>query len=127
MPVGHLHFLFGRMFIHFCSFLIRLLCVFFFFFLMGIIPLLVRSFTNYFSYSIGCFFLLIFKLIFVGVQLLYHVVLVSAVQQSESALLYIYPLIFGFLSHLDHHRAMSRIPCVKQCDLIYYLFYTWYQ
>ena len=77
---------------------------------MGIIPLLVRSFTNYFSYSIGCVFLLIFKLIFVGVQLLYHVVLVSAVQQSESALLYIYPLIFGFLSHLGHHIALSRVP-----------------
>ena len=37
--------------------------------------------------------------------------LVSAVQQSESALcVYISPL-FGFPSHLGHHRALSWVPC----------------
>ena len=25
--------------------------------------------------------------------------------------IYIYPLFFGFLSHLGHHRALSRVPC----------------
>ena len=25
--------------------------------------------------------------------------------------IYTYPLIFGFPSHLGHHRALSRVPC----------------
>ena len=36
----------------------------------------------------------------------------------------IHPLFFGFPSHLGHHRALSRIPCVIQQVLISYLFYT---
>ena len=44
--------------------------------------------------------------------------LVSGVQQSESAVsIYIYthtPSFFGFLSHLGHHRALSRLPCAAQ-------------
>ena len=45
------------------------------------------------------------KLIFMRVELLYNVVLVSSVQQSESAVcIQTYPL-FGFPSHLSHHRA----------------------
>ena len=35
---------------------------------------------------------------------------------------YIYPLFFGFLSHLGHHRALSRVPCAIQQVLISYLF-----
>ena len=34
--------------------------------------------------------------------------LVSAVQQSESAT---QPLSFRFPSHLGHHRVLSRVPC----------------
>ena len=37
---------------------------------------------------------------------------------------YIYPLFFGFPSHLGHHRALSRAPCALQQVLISYLFYT---
>ena len=37
---------------------------------------------------------------------------------------YIYPLLFGFPSHLGHHRALSRVPCAIQYVLISYLFYT---
>ena len=37
--------------------------------------------------------------------------------------IYIYPLFFGFPSHLGHHRALSRVPCALQV-LINYLFYT---
>ena len=37
---------------------------------------------------------------------------------------YIYPLLFGFPSHLGHHRALSRVPCALQQVLISYLFYT---
>ena len=39
---------------------------------------------------------------FIGVQWLY-IVLVSAVQRSESALCYMYPLFLGFPFHLGHH------------------------
>ena len=40
---------------------------------------------------------------------LYDAVLVSAAQQSESAIhIHIAPL---FSSHLDHHRALGRVPC----------------
>ena len=53
-----------------------------------------------------------FFLIFIGVQLLYNVVLVSAIQQSESV--YIYPLFVSFPSYLGHHRALSRVPCAVQ-------------
>ena len=53
------------------------------------------------------------KLIFIGVQLIYTAVLVSAVQQSESIIhiLYIYPLFFRFYSHIGHYRVLSRVPC----------------
>ena len=37
---------------------------------------------------------------------------------------YIYPLFFGISSHLGHHIALSRVPCVIQQVLISYLFYT---
>ena len=56
-------------------------------------------------------FIIFFKLIFIGVELLYNIVLVSTVQQSESAIrIHISPL-FGFPSHLGHHGALSRVPC----------------
>ena len=68
------------------------------------------------------------KLIFVGVQLLYNVVLVSTVQQNRSATyIYIYTLPFGLPSHSGHHSALSRVPCAIQYVLINYLFYTQYQ
>ena len=40
---------------------------------------------------------------------------------------HIYPLFFGFPSHLGHHRALNRVPCVIQQVLISYLFYTQYK
>ena len=44
--------------------------------------------------------------------------LVSTIQQRESAIpIHIFPLIW-FPSHLGHHRAMSRIPCSTQWVLI---------
>ena len=64
----------------------------------------------------------------IGVQLLYNVVLVSAVLRSESAIcIHISPFFFGFPSHLGHHRALSRVLCAIQQVLIRYLFYTQYQ
>ena len=37
--------------------------------------------------------------------------------------IYIYPLPFGFPSHLGHHSALSRVPCAAQQVIISYLFY----
>ena len=54
------------------------------------------------------------KLIFIGVQLLYNVVLVSAVQQSESAICIHTSPFFRSPSHVGHHRALSRVPCAIQ-------------
>ena len=51
--------------------------------------------------------LFFFFLLFIGIKLLYSVVLVSAVQQSESA---ICPLFFRFPSQSGYHRALSRVP-----------------
>ena len=46
------------------------------------------------------------------------IVLVSAAQQSESAIyIHISPF-FGFPSHSGHHRALSRVPCAVQHVLI---------
>lgn len=47
-----------------------------------------------------------FKLVFIGVQLLYTLVLVSTTQHKESAVLYVDCLPFGLLSHCDHHGAL---------------------
>ena len=44
----------------------------------------------------------------------YNVVLASVVQPSESVIhmcIYTHPLVLGFSSHLNHHRALSRVPC----------------
>ena len=68
-----------------------------------------------------CFFGVFFWF-FIGVQLIYNVVLVSAVQQSESVI-YIYPLFFRFFSHIGDYRVLSRVPCAIQQVLISYLFY----
>ena len=49
---------------------------------------------------------------------------VSTVQQCESAIfIHIYPLFFGFPSHLVHPRALCSVPCAVQQVLINYLFY----
>ena len=37
---------------------------------------------------------------------------------------YIYPVFFGFPSHLSYHRALSRVPCAIQQVIIICLFYN---
>ena len=44
---------------------------------------------------------------------MYSVMLVSAVQQSESVTC-ICPLFFRFFSHVGHYRVFSRLPCAIQ-------------
>ena len=52
-----------------------------------------------------------FTLILTGVELLYNVLLISSVQQSESVIrIHISPLFFVFPSHVSHHRTLSRVP-----------------
>ena len=54
-----------------------------------------------------CFYLNIF----IVISFIYNVVLISAVQQSESVIHIIYPLSFRVFSHIDHYRVLSRISC----------------
>lgn len=49
-----------------------------------------------------------------GVLLLYRVMLVSAVQQRRSVILYTYMRPFGLPSCSGHHSALSRVLCAVQ-------------
>ena len=67
--------------------------------------------TRVCNICIICSILFLFIYFLFEVQLLYTGMSISALQQSESAIhTYISPL-FGFLSHLGHHRAPTRVPC----------------
>ena len=66
----------------------------------------------------------VFFLIFIGVQLVYSVVLVSGVRQSGSVTrVFISTVCFRFFSHIGHYRVFSRVPRAIQQILIGYLFY----
>ena len=64
-------------------------------------------------------------------QLLYNIVLVSSLQQSESAIcIHLPPLSWACLPHAPptppgHHRAWNWAPCGIQKIPTSYLFYTW--
>ena len=63
----------------------------------------------------------------IGAQLLYNVVLVSPLQQSESVIcIHIFPLFWISFPSRSLQR-LSRVPCTTQQVLISYLFYTLYQ
>ena len=54
-------------------------------------------------------------------QLLYNVVLHSAVLQSISCVrVYKHTLLFEFPSNLGHHRALRTVPCATQIVLVSY-------
>ena len=59
----------------------------------------------------------LFKINFYCSRVVYNVVLVSAVQQSQ---LYIYQHFSRFSSHPGHHIAPSRVPYAKQPELLWY-------
>ena len=63
----------------------------------------------------------IFKNFFIGVVLIYNVVLVSGVQQSESVIHT--STLFQILFLYMYYRVLSRVPCAIQQVLISYLFY----
>ena len=54
---------------------------------------------------------LYFLINFYSVQLIYSVVLVSAVQPNQ-LYVYVYPLFFRFYSYIGHYRVLGRVPCV---------------
>ena len=56
--------------------------------------------------------------------MLYDIVLVSVVQQSESATCIHISFFFGFPLHLGQPRALRKNPCAIQKVLISYLFCT---
>ena len=58
VPVGHLHFLFGKMSIQFFFFFLMLSCMICLY-MVDINPLLVISLANIFSHSVGCLFILL--------------------------------------------------------------------
>ena len=51
------------------------------------------------------------KIYFIEVQLIYNVVLISAVQQSDSVI-HIYTFFFIFFSIMVYHRILNIVPCV---------------
>ena len=57
--------------------------------------------------------------------MIYSVVLVSGVQQSESVIhIHVSTLFFRFFSHIGHYRVLRRVSCVIQQVLISYLFFS---
>ena len=63
-----------------------------------------------------CLFIFIFKLLsfkkhFIELQLIYNVVLISAIQPSQ---LYIYTFFFIFFSIMVYYRILNVVPCAVQ-------------
>ena len=75
--------------------------------MMTTVGLVNTSITSY-NYL---FFLINFYRGIVALQCCVSFLLYSKVNQLY---IYIYPLFFGFPSHLGHHRALSRVPCAIQ-------------
>ena len=57
-------------------------------------------------------------------QLIYSVVLISALQQSSS-IAHTYMLFFILLSIMVYHRRLNIVPCSVQWDLVIYPFYLY--
>ena len=68
-------------------------------------------------------FLLKYKIFFIDLQLIYHIVLVSTVHQSDS-LMRIYTLFSIFFSIIVYHRVLTLLPCAVQEALVVYPVYT---
>ena len=51
---------------------------------------------------------------FIGLQLIYNVVLASGVQQCDSVIHIHIFILFRFFSHVGYHRTLSRVPCAIQ-------------
>ena len=101
------------------SFLFRDQTIFSDFFQIFEFDILKKYFIFYFTQT--CLFDFTqhyFLKIFIGVQLIYNIVLILGAQQSE----YVHSFL-RFFSHIGHYRVLSRVPCAIQQVLISYLFY----
>ena len=78
------------------------------------VPVVFRKYLGILTYDLKkiIYLLSILKINFYWSVAAFSVVLVLAVQWSESAICIhnIYPLIFGIPSQLDHYRALMRVP-----------------
>ena len=76
--------------------------------------------------TILSFHFFFFFLIFIVLLFIYNVVLVSALQHSESVIhiLCIHPLFFRFFSRIGHYRVLSRGPCpiCRSLFIIYFIY-----
>ena len=89
-------------------------------YMRDVISLVEKSTKTQFSFS---FLYFIKKFYFIELQLIYYVVLISTVQQSDSVL-YIYIYIYTFFSIMIYHRMLNIVPCDIQQYLVVNLFYT---
>ena len=53
--------------------------------------------------------------------MIYNVLSVSSLQQSESATYICISILFRLFSHIGHYKVLSRVPCAIQWVLISYL------
>ena len=52
---------------------------------------------------------------FIEVELIYSLVLISTVQQSDSVIhIYVHPPFFRFCSRISHYRVLNRVLCAVQ-------------
>ena len=58
-------------------------------------------------------YLLFLKFYLIDIWLIYNVVLISAVQQSDSVM-HTYTFFFYILFHMVHHRILNIVPCVME-------------
>ena len=126
----HKHLLLSFLLILFCIFFLFLQVLFIQYFFLNFKLLFLRCFLippciYLFLHTFFLFLTLhtLFKFLFcIGLQLIYNVVLVSGVQQSDSVI-HIHTLFFSkFFSHLVYSRILSRVPCAIQQVLVGYLF-----
>ena len=62
------------------------------------------------------------EMYFIEVQLIYNVVLISAVQQNDSVThIHVYAYIYIFLSIMVYYRILNIVPCAIQWDLLFIL------
>ena len=58
---------------------------------------------------------------FIKVQLIYSVILISTIQQSDSVI-YTYTFFFIFFPIMVYHRILNIVPCAIPQDLVYPLY-----
>ena len=76
------------------------------------------------SLRVICIFCLFFFFDFI-LQLIYNVVLVPGVQQSDSFIHINISILFQILFHIGYYRILSRGPCAIKEVLVDYLFYIY--